>query len=336
VHPDYHGMMVERRAMVLDQGQIANLAEMRHVRLDGSSFPSESAAIPFEFQGGAALQIVIFDITARKEVERARLRLNAELEERVQERTTALRRVNQELSEFSYIVSHDLKAPLRGIASLVNWLEQDHAAKLGEEGRELLRLLSARSRRMHRLIEDILHFSRLGRTREDPEEVDLEALVAEVADSLAIPDHIEVRIENGLPRVIGEETRLRQVFQNLISNAVKFMDQPRGLITIGGAADEREGEGMWRFHVSDNGPGIDPRHQERIFEIFQTLNLRNNPDSTGIGLTVVKKIVKLMEGRIWVESQPGQGARFVFTMRLAVTESSAAAAGAPAEHGSHQ
>jgi PAS domain S-box-containing protein len=310
VHPEYREQAQQRVARVLAGQQADPPAEFKNLRLDGSVIETESVALPFEFQGRAAVQVMVSDISARKQAERAMLRLNAQLEERVQERTVQLQRANQELSEFSYIVSHDLKAPLRGVASLVGWLEQDHADQLGDEGRELLRLLSTRSRRMHRLIEDILHFSRLGRVRESAGSVDLDRLVREVIDSLALPAHIEARIDGTLPRVAAEETRMKQVFQNLIANAVKFMDKPRGLITIG--VEPREG--MWRFCVADNGPGIEARHQERIFEIFQTLSPRDDPDSTGIGLTVVKKIVELQGGRIWVESQPGQGARFMFTL----------------------
>ena len=114
-------------------------------------------------------------------------------------------------------------------------------------------------------------------------------------------------------RVVGDETRLKQVFQNLISNAVKFMDKPRGLVTISWEALEEEGA-LWRFCVADNGPGIEARHHERIFEIFQTLSPRDDPESTGIGLTVVKKIIELAGGRIWVESEMGKGTRFMFTL----------------------
>jgi PAS domain S-box-containing protein len=343
VHPDYHVLMDRRLQFVTEEGRPVPAAEFRNVRMDGTVIETESIVTPFEFQGRPAAQIIVTDISARKSAERAMRRLNAELEQRVQQRTAQLQKVNQELSEFSYIVSHDLKAPLRGIASLVGWLEQDHGDKLGPEGRELLRLMSARSRRMHRLIEDILHFSRLGRTRESSAPVDLDRLAHEVVDSLAVPAHIEV-VLGALPVVTGDETRLRQVFQNLISNAVKFMHRAAGgRVEIGCEAIEEAMEGpggaaaapvaypddleagpaqdpgaarrpAWRFLVQDNGPGIEARHQQRIFEIFQTLAPREDPDSTGIGLTVVKKIIELMGGRIWVESEAGKGARFVFTL----------------------
>jgi PAS domain S-box-containing protein len=338
VHPDYHELMERRLRHVNEEGKPVPATEFRNLRVDGTAIDTESIVTPFEFQGRPAVQVIVTDISARKAAERAMRRLNAELEQRVQQRTAELQKVNQELSEFSYIVSHDLKAPLRGIASLVGWLEQDYGENLGPEGRELLRLMSARSRRMHRLIEDILHFSRLGRARESSGAIALDKLVREVVDSLDIPAHIEVS-QDALPVLRGDETRLRQVFQNLISNAVKFMDRDQGgRIEIGceaveepaGRPDRRaihpdDAEAglalesaatrpMWRFFVQDNGPGIEVRHHQRIFEIFQTLAPREDPDSTGIGLTVVKKIIDLMGGRIWVESEIGKGARFVFTL----------------------
>jgi two-component system sensor kinase FixL len=219
VHPDFRELANQRNGFVIGAQDAAPVAEFKNLRLDGSVIETESVVTPFEFQGRPAVQIITSDISVRKEAERALRRLNAELEQRVQLRTAELSRVNQELSEFSYIVSHDLKAPLRGVASLVDWLQQDHGERLGPEGRELLRLLSTRSRRMHRLIEDILHFSRLGRGRESPLEMDLEHLVHEVIDSLAIPANISVRV-GALPHLVADETRMRQVFQNLISNAV--------------------------------------------------------------------------------------------------------------------
>ncbi|MDB5805962.1 MAG: sensor histidine kinase [Betaproteobacteria bacterium] len=316
VHPDFRELANQRYRFVMHGEDAAPATEFKNLRLDGTLLETESVVTPFEFEGRPAVQIITNDISVRKEAERALRRLNSELEQRVQQRTAELSRVNQELSEFSYIVSHDLKAPLRGVASLVDWLKQDHGEQLGPEGRELLRLLSARSRRMHRLIEDILHFSRLGRGRESAAEIDLDHLLHEIVDSLDLPPHIAVRVA-ALPRLVGDETRLRQVFQNLISNAAKFMDKEKGLIEVGVdpvPAQTPGGTPAWRFYVADNGPGIEARHHQRIFEIFQTLHPRDDPDSTGIGLTVVKKIVELLGGGIWVESELGKGARFVFTL----------------------
>jgi signal transduction histidine kinase len=127
---------------------------------------------------------------------------------------------------------------------------------------------------------------------------------------VAPPDNIKVTIENELPTIKSEETRIMQVFQNLISNAVKYMDKPNGTIKIGCA----EENGFWKFSVADNGPGIEEQHFERIFKIFQTLNSQDNFESTGIGLTVIKKIVEMYGGKIWVESEVGQGSTFYFTL----------------------
>jgi signal transduction histidine kinase len=259
----------------------------------------------------------IFVSAIREPYEQARTaeaelgRLNAELEQRVQERTGQLEKANRDLGEFSYIVSHDLKAPLRGITSLVTWIEQDYGGKLDDEGREMLRLLGQRSQRMHRLIEDVLEYSRVGRVRETAVAVDLGALVHDIVDSIAVPSHIEVRVEGQLPVLTGELTRLQQVFQNLLSNAVKYIDKPHGHVNVSCEPQAA----CWRFCVADNGPGIDPKHHERIFGVFQTLgHSREDPDSTGIGLSIVKKIVEAYDGKIWLESELGVGSRFYFEL----------------------
>jgi len=208
-------------------------------------------------------------------------------------------------------VSHDLKAPLRGIASLVNWLEQDHGTRLDAEGREMLRLLGRRSQRMHRLIEDVLAYSRVGRVRETAIAVDTHQLVLDVVDSIAVPPLVEVHVDAGLPTIVGDLTRLQQVFQNLIVNAVQHLGKPQGRIDIACVPQND----AWHFCVSDDGPGIDPRHHERIFGVFQTLSgSRDDPESTGIGLSIVKKVIEGCHGKIWIESQAGHGARFHFTL----------------------
>lgn len=250
-----------------------------------------------------------YDTARRAEAEL--VRLNAALEERVAERTAQLEKANRDLGEFSYIVSHDLKAPLRGIASLVNWLEQDHGTRLDAEGREMLRLLGRRSQRMHRLIEDVLEYSRVGRVRETAIAVDTHQLVLDVVDSIAVPPLVEVHVDAGLPTIVGDLTRLQQVFQNLIVNAVQHLGKPQGRIDIACVPQND----AWHFCVSDDGPGIDPRHHERIFGVFQTLSAsRDDPESTGIGLSIVKKVIEGCHGKIWIESQAGHGARFHFTL----------------------
>ncbi|MEO5340872.1 MAG: ATP-binding protein [Magnetococcus sp. MYC-9] len=229
-----------------------------------------------------------------------------------------LERTNQELQQFAYIVSHDLKAPLRAINSLVQWIAEDYGALFDEDGREQLDLLQGRVRRMDQLIEGVLHYSRIGRVREEMVPVNLNKLVTEVIDLLAPPPHITVRLLSRLPVVVCEKVRIGQVFQNLISNAIKFMDKPQGEITITCV----EQDPLFRFWVRDNGPGIAPKDHERIFQIFQTLHAGDAYGSTGIGLTLVKKIVELHGGEVRVVSPlPGDdhgqvvpGTLFEFTL----------------------
>ena len=325
IHPDSRA----RKRSVAASDEPAPRQEQVFLRLDGTPVDVEVTSTRFEYQGKPAVQLIARDIGLRKEAERTILELNADLERRVRDRTSALEAANQALGEFSYIVSHDLKAPLRGIASLVNWLQTDYADKFDGEGRTLLRLLSERSRRMHQMVEDILRYARVGRTREAVDTLDLNRLLAEVVDSLDVPAHIAVRVQAGLPEVSGDETRMRQVFQNLLSNAIGFSDKPRGEIAVG---CEAHGE-FWLFSVTDNGPGIDPKHHARIFELFQTLARTDESDSTGIGLAIVKKIVELHGGTIGVRSSPGAGACFHFTWpRRAPREGAAAVARTAGEH----
>ena len=217
---------------------------------------------------------------------------------------------NQELADFAYVVSHDLKAPLRAIDSLAKWLAADYQDKFDDEGRKQLNLLLGRVKRMHDLIDGILQYSRAGRIREEAVEVDLAELVPALIDLLSPPPHIRVTVETPLPAVVIEPTRISQVLQNLLSNAIKYMDKPQGLIRVGCTEDG----GFWKFYVRDNGPGIDEKDRERAFQLFQTLKPRDQADSTGVGLAVVKKAVEMYGGRVWIESKLGEGSTFHFTL----------------------
>ncbi len=242
----------------------------------------------------------------RRKAERALARVNEHLAETVRE----LRRSNKELQDFAYVTAHDLKAPLRGIGTLTDWITGDYADKLDAPGQEQLHLLKGRVSRMSDLIDSILHYSEIGRTAKCLERVDLSALVPEVIAQVAPPPTIQVTIDDPLPTVISERVRLIQVFQNLISNAVKYMDKPQGIIRVGCSEQEQ----CWTFSVADNGPGIDQKYFGKIFEMFQTLARRDELESTGIGLAVVKKIVELHGGAVWVESTVGEGTTFFFTL----------------------
>ena len=217
---------------------------------------------------------------------------------------------NEELKNFAYVVSHDLKAPLRAISSLADWLSTDYADKFDDAGREQMHLLINRVRRMDGLIDGILLYSRVGRVKETMVAVDLNQLVREVVDLLSPPANITVTVEGHLPTVMTEPTRIQQVFQNLLSNAIKYMDKPEGNIRIACSAEGRQ----WKFSVTDNGPGIQQQHFEKIFKLFQTLAPRDRVESSGVGLALVKKIVEMYGGHIWIESTIGEGSTFFFTL----------------------
>ena len=163
---------------------------------------------------------------------------------------------------------------------------------------------------MDGLINGILQYSRLGRAKEKQDKIDLAKTLPSVIETLVPPENIRITIEDELPEIVGNRTHMEQVFQNLIGNAIKFMDKPEGLITIG-CKDEGS---RWEFRITDNGPGIDEKYHERIFKIFQTLVPRDEHESTGIGLTLVKKTIEQYDGKVWVESEVGKGSSFVFTL----------------------
>jgi len=218
--------------------------------------------------------------------------------------------INNELKEFSYVVSHDLKAPLRAIGQLTHWISTDYSTAFDDDGKMQMDLILQRVKRMDGLIDGILRYSRVGRTREKSEPLDLDRLVREVVENIVSLETVQIVIENKLPVVLRDSIRMEQVFQNLIGNAIKFMDKDEGLIKVGCV----DGGASWQFSVSDNGPGIDKKYHDRIFQIFQTLAPRDERENTGIGLTLVKKIIGIYGGSIWVESELGRGTTFYFTV----------------------
>ena len=252
----------------------------------------------------------IEDTTKRRRAELELAESHQHLEEIVKKRTLQLETANQELQDFAYIVSHDLKAPLRAISQLAAWIAEDHQDSLSDEGLEHLDLLLSRVRRMHSLIEGILLYSRIVRVRETVVEIHLTEMLTEVVDFIGIPDTIRVIFDPDLPVIWAERVRIFQVFQNLLSNSVKFMDKADGLIQISG---EDQGD-FYHFSVADNGPGIKEEYFNKVFQIFQCLVPRDEYESTGIGLSLVKKIVGLYNGKIWIESTVGRGAVFHFTL----------------------
>ena len=272
-------------------------------------FPSYTKDAYGEINGS---QAVVYDITAKKDLVALRKaeeeleKLNNDLESAVRE----LSHANEELQEFAHITAHDLKTPLRAIGTLADWLSKDYADKFDEQGKEKVRMLVTRAVQMSALIDDILRYSRIGHNVTEKRRIDLNAVLSEVIAGIDPPENIEITVENEMPVLMCERIQILQVFQNLLSNAVKYIDKPRGQIKIGCV----EQDAFWKFSVTDNGSGIEKKHYERIFKLFQTLSPCDGVENTGIGLSIVKKIVELNGGSVCVESEVGKGSTFIFTL----------------------
>lgn len=231
----------------------------------------------------------------------------------VARRMEDLARANAELEDIAYVVSHDLKEPLRGIEAFSTFLAEDHSEHLDDEGKRYVQIVRRNAARMKELIDDLLELSRIGRMEPNFEPVDVGSVVAEVREGLEFTlreKAVDLRIQPGLPTITGDPVRLKEVFHNLLSNAAKFNDKPQPIVEI---SYSRDG-GQHVFTVRDNGIGIDEGHRDQIFKLFQRLNRREDYEGTGAGLAICKKIVEAHGGRIWVDSEPGTGSTFSFTI----------------------
>ena len=220
-----------------------------------------------------------------------------------------LESLNKQLDEFVYIVSHDLKAPLRGIASLGTFIEEELGEGISPAVKEIVEMMKNRTVRMQHLIDSILHYSRMANMKSHPEIVNVRQLLEGVLEMVSPPPHFKVILGDSFPSFLTEKVKLHEIFQNLITNAIKYNDKKEANIHV----SCKDLGSTWEFTVEDNGIGIKPEHIGKIFSIFHTLQPKDSSDSTGIGLTIVKKLVEQMGGEISVYSEFGKGSQFSFT-----------------------
>ena len=238
------------------------------------------------------------DITNQKLLEIQKEKLLEELE-----------KSNEGLQEYAHIVSHDLKSPLRSVSALASWLSEDYSDKLDENGKFNLQQIQEKVEGMDRLIDGILRYSSINHAALDNTLVDLNEVVQDIKEIIFVPEHVNIKLLNPLPSIRVDKTKIHQLFQNLISNAVVHIERSRGVVAI----DATETKTHWQFSIKDNGVGIAKEYHEKIFKVFQSMG--NNERSTGIGLSIVKKIVNLYQGKIWLESEVGVGTTFYFTLK---------------------
>lgn len=227
----------------------------------------------------------------------------------LEEKSRQLARSNVDLEQFAYVISHDLKAPLRAVDQLSYWIKEDLKDSLQGRSKDQMELLRNRVRRMEKMLDDLLNFARVESHKEKIAYIDTIALISEIIASLAPPDGFKVEAAPDLPVFMGEKVPLQQVLRNLIDNALKHHDQAQGRIVI----SSKDLGGRWQFTVDDDGPGIPAEYHDRVFKIFQTLQSRDEKEGSGMGLTLIKKILELQDCVITIEPKEGRGTRFCFT-----------------------
>ena len=314
------GNVVMDRIRVLFQAMADEENKLLQRRLIAAQASSARASVTI--LGGTLMTALFFftaaffinhDLRLRMRAENEIHRLNTELEERVLQRTAQLEAANSELEAFSYSVSHDLRAPLRSVNGYVSMLEEDCADQLDAEGNRLLGVISSEAKRMGRLIDDLLSFSRLGRQKVERMSIDMTRLVRGEFEYLTRAEPASApRLElETLPAVSGDLAMLRQVFSNLLSNAIKFSRTRRNpLVQVGSS----HSNGEITFHVKDNGVGFDERYRDKLFGVFQRLHSQSEFEGTGVGLALVQRIIHRHGGKVWAESKLNKGATFSFTL----------------------
>jgi PAS domain S-box-containing protein len=314
IMPERHRATIARIASGRDTGALHEPMEIEGLRADGKEIPLELSVSTWTLDDQHFFSGMMRDISHRRANEQHVRQLHRELESRVRERTAELKRSNEDLQQFAYVASHDLQEPLRVVSNFTQLLSRRYRGKLGADADEFIGFTIDGCQRMQQLISDLLSYCRVD-TAGAFKRVDLnEALEQALANlALAIEESGATIVHDELPAVEGDRIQIVQLLQNLVGNAIKFRDKRPPVVTIGA---RRDGD-FWTFFVRDNGIGLDPKHAERIFVIFQRLHGRGEYKGTGIGLSICKKIVERHGGRMWVESQPGEGSAFHFTLPTA-------------------
>ena len=318
VHPEDGAVVAESLRLSAEHGS-AWLATFRVPRTRAGERCIEAHSMPVrESDGSVVLHGFLIDITERRRAEQEIRTLNRELEQRVAERTSELEAKHREMEAFTYSVSHDLKAPLRGIDGYSRLLESDHAGELDDEGRFFVSMIRKATAQMGELIDDLLAYSRVERGRPRLGPVDPASVVATVVDGVAAEVAeaavaLTLAVEPGLA-VLGEREGLVLALRNLVDNAIKFTAGGSGRTIEIGVRREHAHAVFW---VRDNGPGFDMRYHDRIFEIFQRLHRAEDYPGTGVGLAIVRKAMERMHGKVWAESARDQGATFFLRLPIA-------------------
>ena len=294
IAPELHEGLIEKVQRDIEKGITSFEIDLIGLRKDNSTFPFHAAITTLNLANGPALLGFFTDITERKRAEEE------------------LRRSNTELQQFAYVASHDLKEPLRMVSNYLQLLDRRHGGSLDTRGKEYIDIAVEGSRRMSRLIDDLLAFSRVGTAGKALSPTDMEAVLEEALGNLGvrIVESGAVVRHGSLPWVKADANQMVQLLQNLIDNAIKYRSERPLVIQVSSRRTGNE----WLFSVQDNGIGIPKGQQERIFQMFQRLHTRDEYEGTGIGLAIAKKIVERHGGHIWVESEEGKGSTFCFTL----------------------
>ncbi|EAR02320.1 PAS domain S-box protein [Maribacter sp. HTCC2170] len=286
---------------LMNSGELDNFSIIKgYVRKDGTRLLAKTSVNAVKDDDGEVEYQVamIEDITEQRNLELQKERLMKELEAS-----------NQGLQEYAHIVSHDLKSPLRSISALATWLSEDYEEVLDENGVFNLQQIQEKIAGMDKLIDGILKYSSIDQDSLENIPVDINTVINEIREIIFIPENVDVVIMNTLPVINADKTKIHQLFQNLMANAVVNIEREDGLVQI----SSKEYDDHWQFSIKDNGVGIPKEYHEKIFKIFQSIG--SGGRSTGIGLSIVKKIIDLYEGRIWLESSVGEGTTFYFTIK---------------------